>query len=114
MKPFKLSDVPSQTGKVVIVTGGNIGIGLSSVKGMVSKGATVIIASRSQQKLSEAVKEVKKLYPNGKVEGIILDLAAFSSIQSFVDNVKRYYSFFLILNLHIFICYSVDTRKWIY
>ena len=75
--------------KFAIVTGGNAGIGFGIAKGFASKGAAVIIASRSQERVNEAVGEVKKLYPSSKVEGMILDLSAFSSIEKFVENVKR-------------------------
>jgi NAD(P)-dependent dehydrogenase (short-subunit alcohol dehydrogenase family) len=91
VKQFSLNDVQSQDGKVIIVTGGNIGIGFGTVKGLVSKDATVIMASRSQQRLNESVKEVKKLYPHAKIEGIELDLSKFSSIKKFVETVKRSY-----------------------
>ena len=89
MSNFSLENVPSQLGKVVVVTGGNAGIGLGIAKGLVSKGATVIIASRNQERVNEAVFELKQIHPHSQVEGMILDLSAFSSIEKFVENVKR-------------------------
>ena len=85
---FTLDNVQSQGGKVVIVTGGNAGIGFGVVKGLASKDATVIIASRNQERVNEAVAKVKKLQPSAKVEGMLLDLSSFSSIDRFVAEVK--------------------------
>jgi len=41
------------TGKVVIVTGGNVGIGYSTAKALARLGAHTFIACRSQQKAEE-------------------------------------------------------------
>ena len=89
---FTLDNVQSQSGKVVIVTGGNAGIGFGTVKGLASKGATVIIASRNQDRVSEAVAKVKKLQPTANVEGLVLDISSFSSIDRFVAEVKSRYT----------------------
>ena len=89
---FTLDNVKSQEGKVVIVTGGNAGIGYATVKGLASKGATVIIASRNQERVNEAIAKIKKLQPSAKVEGMVLNLSSFSSIDRFVAEVKRKYT----------------------
>ncbi len=86
---FSSDDVESLEGKVAIVTGGNAGIGLGIVNGLVSKGATVIIASRNKAKVEEAVAEVKKTFSRAKIEGMVLDVSSFSAIDAFVENVKK-------------------------
>lgn len=86
---FTLESVQSQTGKVVIVTGGNSGIGFGTVKGLASKVATVIIASRNQERVREAIVAIKKLQPNALVEGMVLNLSSFTSIDQFVAEVQR-------------------------
>jgi NAD(P)-dependent dehydrogenase (short-subunit alcohol dehydrogenase family) len=89
---FSLDHVQSQAGKVVIVTGGNAGIGFGTVKGLASKGATVIIASRNRERVGEAVAKVKLLQPDAKVEGMVLDVSSFSSIDGFVAEVRSRYA----------------------
>ena len=51
----------------MVVTGGNAGIGYGTVKAFVSNGAAVIIASRNQDKMFEAVSKIKKMQPDAKV-----------------------------------------------
>eukprot|EP01034_Spumella_vulgaris_P031094 gene31094-38428_t len=71
---------------------GNAGIGVGTVIGLAFKGATVIIASRNQERVLEAVVKIKKLQPNAKVEGMILNLSSFTSIDRFVAEVKSKYT----------------------
>lgn len=49
------------TGKVAIVTGGNGGIGLGMARGLASAGASLVIASRNEEKSSIAVSELQAL-----------------------------------------------------
>lgn len=46
-------EVPDQTGKVAIVTGGNSGIGFHAAKGLACAGAHVIIAARRAEACQE-------------------------------------------------------------
>ena len=48
-------DIPDQTGKVAIVTGGNSGIGYETVRILAQRGAHVILAARNAIKGEEAV-----------------------------------------------------------
>ncbi|KAF8833682.1 hypothetical protein BDN67DRAFT_916467, partial [Paxillus ammoniavirescens] len=45
-----LTDLPDLSGKVIIVTGGNAGIGYATVKHLARKGATVYMAARNKSK----------------------------------------------------------------
>jgi hypothetical protein len=45
---FTEKNVPSQKGKVFIVTGGNAGVGYALIKLLYSTGATIYMASRSK------------------------------------------------------------------
>ncbi|KAG8900540.1 hypothetical protein FRC01_010100 [Tulasnella sp. 417] len=64
-------DIPDLTGKVVIVTGGNGGVGRETVKHLLSKNAKVYMASRSQDLAEQAIRELKE--ETGK-EAIFLEL----------------------------------------
>ncbi len=83
------ANIPDLTGKVIIVTGGNSGLGYESVKAFAEKGAEVILTSRSVEKGELAKKEIGNV--KGKVVVMQLDLQDFASIEQFAENFKQKY-----------------------
>ncbi|KAK6981593.1 hypothetical protein R3P38DRAFT_2578349 [Favolaschia claudopus] len=73
-------DIPDLSGKVIIVTGGNSGIGYETVKALLSKNAKVYLAARSK---SKAIPAIEQLYTEtGKrAEFLALDLADSKSVR---------------------------------
>ncbi|KAK0450866.1 NAD(P)-binding protein [Armillaria borealis] len=67
-------DLPDLDGKVAIVTGGNTGIGFSTVKHLARRGAKVYIAGRNSTKVADAIERLKAEGITGKVEYLHLDL----------------------------------------
>lgn len=77
--------------RVAIVTGGATGIGLSLVKGLASAGAAVLIVSRNETKLQEAVTEVMAETGNSKVDYYVSDLARRAQTETIVPAcIKRF------------------------
>lgn len=66
--------------KVVLLTGGNSGIGLHAAGQLAQKGATVIITTRDEKKAKAAQQEIKKIY-GSDVDYLLLDLSDFDSIR---------------------------------
>jgi len=85
-------NIPSQIGKVVIVTGSSSGIGLEAARVLVNKGAEVIIAVRNKEKGKKAVDRIKAQNAEAKVKLMILDLADLNSVSKFVKEFKNEYS----------------------
>jgi NAD(P)-dependent dehydrogenase (short-subunit alcohol dehydrogenase family) len=83
-------NIPDLSGKVMIVTGGNSGLGYESVKAFAEKGAEVIMASRNIEKGEKSKKEIGQT--KGKVVVMQLDLMDFSSIKSFASAFKKKYN----------------------
>lgn len=79
--------IPDLTGKVIIVTGGNSGLGFESVKAFAQKGAEVILASRSVENGENAKNQLGEV--KGKIAVMQLDLSDFESIKKFADKVKE-------------------------
>jgi NAD(P)-dependent dehydrogenase (short-subunit alcohol dehydrogenase family) len=75
--------------KVIIVTGGNSGIGYFGIEHFLSLGAKVIMASRSKPRAEEAIKSLKQLGLPGQVEFLPLDLMSQASVEKFVSLFKK-------------------------
>lgn len=84
--PLGIEDVPGLTGKQIIITGANSGIGFETTKHLVSKGAHVIMACRNLEKAQLIADSVNaKASANGGVATVLqLDLADLDSIDAFV------------------------------
>jgi NAD(P)-dependent dehydrogenase (short-subunit alcohol dehydrogenase family) len=80
--------IPDLTGKVIIVTGGNSGIGFEAAKEFARKGAHVILACRNMQKAGEARDEILAEIPGASVESMHLDLADLASVRQFAADFK--------------------------
>lgn len=81
------ADMPDQSGKTVIVTGGNGGLGLETAREMARKGAHVIIAARNLDKAAAAEADIRTELPDASVEVRGLDLASKASIKKFADSI---------------------------
>lgn len=91
-KNWSTSDMPSQQGKVYVVTGANSGLGLGTTKELVKKGAKVIMAIRNIDKGQAALNEILGESPQADVEIMKLDLSDFESIKAFAKAYKEKYS----------------------
>ena len=56
--------LPNLQGKIVIVTGSNVGIGKEAASKFYHAGATVILASRDEAKTKAAIEDIKKEDPS--------------------------------------------------
>ncbi|KAH6675343.1 retinol dehydrogenase [Plectosphaerella plurivora] len=72
--PLTEHNLPDQTGKVFIVTGGNSGVGKALVSILYQRNARVWIATRSEERTLEAIAEIKKAHPKSKGEILFLSL----------------------------------------
>lgn len=70
------------TGRVVIVTGGNGGIGLGMARGLAEAGAAVAVAGRNEAKSRAAVAELEKL--GAKAMAVVVDVTDEQSCQRMV------------------------------
>ncbi|KAJ7288234.1 NAD(P)-binding protein [Mycena rebaudengoi] len=85
---FAVTDIPDLTGKVVVVTGGNSGIGKETVKALLQHNAKVYIAARSPEKAKEAIKDLQT--ETGKEAHFLkLDLADLHSVKAAADEFNQ-------------------------
>ncbi|NKE55345.1 SDR family NAD(P)-dependent oxidoreductase [Lentzea sp. PSKA42] len=83
MSRWTEADIPDQTGRTVLVTGANSGLGLRTAQVLAAKGAHVIMGCRSVQRGQAARRTV-----SGSAEVLELDLADLSSVRSAAEQVS--------------------------
>jgi NAD(P)-dependent dehydrogenase (short-subunit alcohol dehydrogenase family) len=77
----------SMQGKVVVVTGSNVGIGLETAVGVAALGATTVLACRNRAKADAAAREVTQRTWNDDVHVVSLDLADLASVRKAAEEV---------------------------
>lgn len=75
--------VPSQTGRRVLVTGGNSGIGYETARELARKGAQVILPARTIAKADDAIGRLRCELPSAMLVPALLDLASQQSVREF-------------------------------
>src|SRR5689334_4910721 len=82
-KAWTAVDLPNLSGRVIVVTGGNSGIGFHAAAEFANKGASVVLACRSIEKARAAAAQIIATHPRSSVEVSELDLANLESVRNF-------------------------------
>ncbi|MEL6151845.1 MAG: oxidoreductase, partial [Chloroflexota bacterium] len=85
------NDIPDLTGKLVVITGANSGLGFESTKAIAAKGATIVMACRNMEKGEKARQDVLKLEPGATLDLMQLDNASLESVRAFAGAFKAKY-----------------------
>jgi NAD(P)-dependent dehydrogenase (short-subunit alcohol dehydrogenase family) len=84
MAHWTANDIPDQTGRTVVITGANSGIGLVAARELARAGARVVMAVRNLDKGRAAADSI----PSGEVEVRELDLADLASVRRFAEGYQ--------------------------
>ena len=79
------------TGKIMIVTGANRGIGFETAKELAKTNASLVLACRNLVDGEKAKEQIVKLSGNSKIRVLPLDLGSFSSIRAFLGKFSEFY-----------------------
>ena len=106
------SNIPDQSGKIFIVTGPTSGLGKESVKVLVRKNATVIMAARNIKKADSVKKEILAENNSAKIDIQELDLSSLESVNNFSTSINKKYKALdcLINNAGIMACPYSKTK----
>jgi NAD(P)-dependent dehydrogenase (short-subunit alcohol dehydrogenase family) len=87
MSRWTANDIPDQSGRHVLITGANSGLGLRTTLALAGKGARVLMACRNPTKAQDALRRVRSEHPSAQVELVSLDLSSLASIESAAEDV---------------------------
>jgi NAD(P)-dependent dehydrogenase (short-subunit alcohol dehydrogenase family) len=84
MAKWTLGDLPEQTGRTIVVTGANSGVGLATARAFAAAGGRVILACRNVDKGNTAAATLAET-----VEVRALDLAGLTSVREFATSIDE-------------------------
>ena len=88
---WSTSNIPDQSGRIVLVTGANSGLGFETARTLLAKGATVIMGCRSRNKAITAKKKLLMEVNTGSVELLDLELSDLRQVKRAVGEVNSKY-----------------------
>jgi len=91
MADWSTADIPSQRGRVAVVTGANSGLGLVTSRELARAGATVVLGCRDATRGAAAVERIKQDVPDAAVDFQPLDLASLHAVADFAARVTSSY-----------------------
>jgi NAD(P)-dependent dehydrogenase (short-subunit alcohol dehydrogenase family) len=91
---WSVDDVPDHSGRTVLVTGANSGLGYEATRAFAREGATVVMACRSLDRGERAANEIRDSVGGGTGATLDVrecDLASLSSVATFATGVREDY-----------------------
>ena len=98
MSTYSSQDIPDLSGQVIIVTGGNTGLGYETIRQISqhNPAARIYLAARNKEKAEKAILDLEKEKSNTKgtkgtenIRFLQLDLASFESVKSAAEEFLR-------------------------
>src|ERR1700739_708409 len=85
------ADIPSQAGRVAVVTGANAGLGLETAAALAAHGPHVVMAVRNLDKGKKAASIIGQRHPGASVSLQELDLSSLDSIHATAGQLRSDY-----------------------
>ncbi|MBK1721184.1 SDR family oxidoreductase [Thiocystis violacea] len=79
------ADIPSQDGRLAVITGGTGGLGYETALALAAAGAEVVLAGRNDSKGANAVARIRAAHPDATARFERLDLASLASVAAFAE-----------------------------
>jgi protochlorophyllide reductase len=87
MADWTEADIPDLTGRTMVVTGANSGLGLRSATVLAEHGARVVLACRSAERGETALRSITET--GGKADLVLLDLADLASVRAAAEHIRE-------------------------
>lgn len=88
---WTVSDIPSQEGRIAVITGANSGVGFETAKMLAASGATVVLACRSEDRAAAACTLIRAAVPGAEVRTLRLDLASLATVRESAQELRARY-----------------------
>lgn len=85
---WNLADMPSQKGRIYVVTGGSSGMGFEDAKALAAAGAQVVIAARNPRRGQEAIEKIQIETPDANVQFEAVDLSNLASVRELAQRLN--------------------------
>src|SRR6476469_5015102 len=80
--------IPDQSGRTMVITGANSGLGLCSARALARHGAEVVLACRSPERGKAALDDVRAVASGSEPRLLELDLADLGSVERAADELR--------------------------
>ena len=88
MTKWTAADIPDQTGRTVVVTGANTGLGFETAAALAGRGAHVVLAVRNIEKGKQAAASITAATPGADVALAELDLTSLESVRAAAEQLR--------------------------
>ena len=85
---YDIGGLPDQTGRTVLITGANTGLGFHNAKDLATKGANVVLACRNEGRARSAMERISDDIPDAQLEFLELDLSSLDAVRAAVDTFR--------------------------
>lgn len=86
---WTVSDMPSQEGRIVLITGGTSGMGYEDALALSRAGAEVIIAARNAERGQQTIERIRQQVPDADVRFEAVDLANLASVRNLATRLNE-------------------------
>jgi NAD(P)-dependent dehydrogenase (short-subunit alcohol dehydrogenase family) len=86
---WNLKQAPTQSGRIAVITGANIGLGYETALALAGKGCAVVLACRNTAKAEAAKATILATHLDASVECMTLDLGSLKSVRAFAAAYKK-------------------------
>ena len=85
---WSLADMPSQAGRVFVVTGGTSGMGFEDAKALAGAGARVVIVARNPERGAESIAKIRAEDPDAQVQFESVDLGDLATVRALGERLR--------------------------
>lgn len=109
-KNWTQDNIPNQDGKLAVITGANVGLGMETAKILAARGAAIVLAVRNIDKGKSAMAAIKADLPNAEITVQALDLSSLDSVRRAADSLRTNYDQIDLLVNNAGVMYTKESR----